>query len=89
MTRNSFIRPFSSKKKLFLMFSITLFLMFFVSFASATTWTQTSTWSEEDMKVTFTNWWGLGGEQGSMELVSHDYVKQVKSIWAGILHKFK
>jgi len=60
-----------------------MFMLFSVSFASATDWTAKSTWSEEDMKITFTNWWGLGGTQGSMELVSHDYVKQVKSIWAG------
>lgn len=57
-------------KKLFIFLLIGMFL---ISFVSATTWTRSVEYNIEDVReVTFKNWWGLGGNQGSMKLTSHN-----------------
>ncbi len=60
-------------KKQYILFSIiALLLIVNLGNLSATTWTKSTDYDKLDMrKVTFENWWGLGEEQGSLELKSH------------------
>jgi hypothetical protein len=56
-------------KKVLLFFVMSLLLL---SLTSATTWTRLTEYSRDDVReVTFKNWWGLGGTQGTMTLGSH------------------
>ncbi len=58
-------------KKTTLMICMMLALLI-IPMVSATTWTRSKDYSEEDIReVSFKNWWGLGKEQGNMKLGSH------------------
>lgn len=64
--------------------AIFLFLMMFsIATVSATDWTKSTEYSENDLKVTFNNWWGLGGEEGSLTLKSHPSINYVKKVTTG------
>ena len=49
-----------------------IFLLLSINLVSATDWTRRTVYDSDDIrKVTFENWWGLGGTQGTMRLESH------------------
>jgi hypothetical protein len=63
-----------------------MFILFLTSFASATTFTRSVDYENNDLTAVFTNWWGLGGEQGRMTLTSHelDEKNEIKTLQVGL-----
>lgn len=63
---------------------ITIFcIVFLISFTTALEFDNKLTYSEDDLKVELTNWFGLGVDYGSAELKSHTSVNEVLQVGAG------
>jgi len=72
------------RNKTLIILGLMLCIPLLFSFSSATDLTKSTLYSENDLKVTFSNWWGLGAEQGSLTLKSHpsvNYIKKVPKGW--------
>lgn len=67
-------------KKLILMSFILLLL---VGTISAVEWNDKLTYSNDDLKVSLENWWGLGETIGIAELKSHETVAEIKYVIEG------
>ena len=64
-------------KKVFLVFTLMLFSVFLVTTVSAFEFDNKLTYSENDLKINLTNWFGLGVDYGSAELKSHNSVNEI------------
>jgi hypothetical protein len=76
-----------NSKTLFLVGLMVLTLILSVNFVSATTWTKSLDYSKEDIReISFSNWWGLGEEQGSLTLKSHELDSEggIKTLKTGL-----
>jgi len=60
-----------------------IFLLLVIPTISATTWTSSLSYEDNDMTAVIKNWWGLGAEQGKLTLASHESVDQVKQVGLG------
>lgn len=66
-------------KKLMLMLMVVLL----VGSVSAVEWNDKLSYSNNDLKVSWDNWWGLGQTIGTAELKSHKSVNEVKQVSIG------
>ena len=55
----------------FKIFILMLCMILLVGSVSAVEWNDKLTYSKEDLKVSWENWWGFGDTIGTIELKSH------------------
>ena len=80
MIRNTLLEARHQTKKNKVIVLLIFFSIFLVGTISAFGFNNKLIYSENDLKINLTNWFGLGEDYGSAELKSHpsvDYVKQV------------
>ncbi len=70
-------------KKFFLVFTFMLFSVFLVGSVSAVEWDNKLTYSNNDLKVELTNWFGFGVDYGTAELKSHKSVDEIRQVLIG------
>ena len=68
------------KKRIFIMIMMGIFL---ISLTSATEFDNKLIYSNNDLKINLTNWFGLGEDYGSAELKSHISVDGIKKVSLG------
>ena len=68
------------KLKIFILIFCMILL---VGTVSAVEWNDKLTYSDDDLKVSWENWWGLGKTIGTVELKSHPTVNYIKKVGAG------
>ena len=68
-------------KKIFVLTIICMILL--VGSVSAINWDNKLTYSENDLKVELTNWFGLGVDYGTAELKSHKSVNEIRQVYVG------
>ncbi len=76
-------KPISETKKILVMGMFIFFSIFLISNVSALEWDNKLTYSENDLKVNLTNWFGLGVDYGSAELKSHSSVDEIREVKTG------
>ncbi len=72
-----------STKSIKVMIMFMLFSVLFIGTVSAVEWNDRLIYSNDDLKVSWENWWGLGKTIGTAELKSHPSVNYVKKVGLG------
>ncbi len=81
--RNTHMEAHHSTKMLKVMVMFIFFSVFLVGTVSAVEWNDKLIYSENDLKVSLDNWWGLGKTIGTAKLESHKSVDEVRGVKLG------
>ena len=81
--RNTHREAYHSTKKIKVMVMFIFFTLLLIGTVSAVEWNDKLTYSDNDLKVSWENWWGLGKTIGTAKLTSHVTVDEIRIVMAG------